>query len=321
MRTCRLFWLFVVLLAVGVCLNNIIERGMHLASRPTATTLSKDREQNLSFPAVTICNLNQVKRSEIAKLGQDIVQVIDILPASGPVVCNYSDNLFSGDGSLFNTDEINLRDILYQARHLPETLIQTCSFAGETCAPEDFKPVLTRLGYCYMFNGRQTNSRTTLGTGVRHGLSLVLNIEQNEYIVNNGDAGVKIAIHGQNEPAEPDENGLGVPPGSNAFISLQKRVIEDNSGSRRSRCRKADDTEQFNFLHEQFSYSTSACLIDCFYTNITKECKCIEANVEYPPQSSQFSNIRNCSGSTDDLCCVLDLYVRPQVSPCSLNHE
>ena len=59
----RLFWLLIVLVAAGYCLYNISDRIRYLSSNPTSTTTSLVQQASLEFPAVTICNLNSVKRS------------------------------------------------------------------------------------------------------------------------------------------------------------------------------------------------------------------------------------------------------------------
>ncbi len=53
----------------------------------------------------------------------------------------------------------------------------------------DFKKIYTGIGMCYIFN----NSVVTDEPGLRAGLSLVLNVEQYEYMRGpQNDAGVKV---------------------------------------------------------------------------------------------------------------------------------
>ena len=58
----RLFWAVVFLGAMAGCLYNISNRIIFLLGNPTSTTLQLVSEENLTFPAVTICNLNSVRR-------------------------------------------------------------------------------------------------------------------------------------------------------------------------------------------------------------------------------------------------------------------
>ena len=62
----------------------------------------------------------------------------------------------------------------------------------ECVLTEDFERIFTGIGVCYTFNGKEpTKSSTEPGT--RSGLSIVLNVEQYEYMRGpNNDAGVKV---------------------------------------------------------------------------------------------------------------------------------
>ena len=61
-----LVWLTVVLGATTGCVILVRERVINLISEPTATTIFSIRHHTLTFPAVTVCNLNSFG-SEILK--------------------------------------------------------------------------------------------------------------------------------------------------------------------------------------------------------------------------------------------------------------
>ena len=95
---------------------------------------------------------------------------------------------------------------------------------------------------------------------------ILVNIHQSEYVSSdNFDAGVKVAVHPQTEPPLPDDIGIGVPPGRNAFISLRQKDILDNT---RRNCQGKSETSSFNFLRNEYNYFTSSCLVDCLLTSI-----------------------------------------------------
>ncbi len=91
----RLFWLVIVLGATVGCLYNIIDRIIYLAGGPTATTLSLERQVNLEFPAVTVCNLNQYRKDVVEaihpELGEGLRQVFYTDPENIPntLTCHY----------------------------------------------------------------------------------------------------------------------------------------------------------------------------------------------------------------------------------------
>ncbi len=66
----------------------------------------------------------------------------------------------------------------------------SCTFGGQTCnITRDFQKIYTGIGVCYILN----NSLSSIEPGERSGLSLVLNVEQYEYMRGpQNDAGVKV---------------------------------------------------------------------------------------------------------------------------------
>ena len=331
----RIFWAVIFLGAMGACLYNIIDRILYLAGQPTATTISIKREASLAFPSITVCNLNLARRSYLeanglnefvsnvfqAPLTDTLNDSLDMCRSNALPLVPALRNVSSGRSGMRQGQSAIFHTIQFEGRHFLEEFIVECFFRGKRCnLTEDFEPVLTQLGYCYTFNSGR-NERPVLfanGTGPRQGLQLLLNIQQSEYIASpNGDAGVKIAVHPQGEPGEPSNDGVAVPPGRNAFLGLRERRVMDRSSGRRDTCRESSDKEGFNFLQEEYNYSTTACLIDCFFTSITRECGCIEA---YQPTSNTLRSLPDCSVS--DLCCVIGEYATAETCDCptACNH-
>ena len=76
----RLFWAIVFVCALGMCLSTIAERIRYLASDPTTTTVTQKVNHNgISFPAVTICNVNPFKKVRVGTVhsGQAYVECVD----------------------------------------------------------------------------------------------------------------------------------------------------------------------------------------------------------------------------------------------------
>ena len=314
----RVFWAIVVFCAAVFCLYNIVDQMVIYAKNPTATTITQrtNRQGELTFPAVTICNLNRFKRSDYESIvDKAVLNTLRELFASPNSVCN------NGTATGFlNQSNVNYRHIQDVARHQAKDLIVRCTYAGEDCNHTDFSEVLTRLGYCYTFNspGRMPLLKSQ-GIGTRYGLSLMLNIEQDEYLEwpVGLDAGVKVMIHSQDQPPLPDDGGIAVAPGRNMLVGIQERNVLDTStnaiGKRTGRCRDIKDTGGFNFLQERFQYTSPACRSDCFFTKITEECRCIDSSAPAPPPSSRYHGYNDCS-PVELYCCTSDYYNRVQVS-------
>ena len=86
-------------------------------------------------------------------------------------------------------EESNYRQIAHQ---ISDMLIE-CSWRGSPCGVDNFTQVMTDSGVCYTFNENITNPLRVLQDGSKNGLSLSLNIEQNEYVIgDDAAAGIKV---------------------------------------------------------------------------------------------------------------------------------
>ena len=291
----RIFWLLIVLAAAAGCLYNVINRVVFLASGPTSTTISIIESDRADFPAVTLCNLNLVKKGYLDNISTDLSFLIR--------EAFYIQGTASKCRSTLEEYQVNfpsnlsLSDLIWNGRQTAEETIFGCRFMGQECKSYDFVPSLTPSGVCYTFDSR---GMAVQGTGAKHALSFIVSILEGEYSVSyNHDVGIKIAVQPQNEPPQPDELGIAVSPGKNAFIGVRQTNIENKSSRRK--CRDTTDTTSFNFLQGKFPYSVSACQIDCMRTNIAQNCKCLGAGAN--SLTSKFHNLQNCT--IKELCCVV----------------
>lgn len=306
----RALWLIIVLASASGCLYNCVDRIRFLASAPTATAITLDRRQEINFPAVTICNLNMLSRDYLEELGLiDIVQPILISAEEGLDACTHSLN------NIPDLPNITYQELFHDGKHTLESLVIGCNFLGENCSVDfdTFVPTLTRLGICYVFNSGFKGRKvlTTTGTGARLGLRLLLNISHNQYAASpNLDAGVKVAIHRQSEPPEPDDQGIGIATGTNAFINIRQLNIIDETGAS---CNSEEQVSELNFLQREFSYSAAACANDCFYTQIAHACNCVISD-EYAADRQPYQSFPLCR--IKDMCCVLAQQTTAVSCPC-----
>ena len=298
----------------------ITDRIKYLHSRPTATTISNIERRRLNFPAVTVCNLNMFSRKELQE--RNLTSIIE--NAAHLVRQELNDQSCKQDlqGSLSQSDSnissIKFEELVVVARNDVEDLIVDCSYAGEPCGSLNkvFEPVFTEMGICYTFNsermekGPRVKSR---GIGQQQGLHMMIKINQSDYATP-VDAGVKVAIHNHFEPPLPADRGIGVPTGSITFISIKELDIQNNAGQY---CRSNSNISTFQFLKEELStYSESACLVDCVHSAIARECNCASARSFYRPDTSQYSQLPDCT--LEDICCILDALTSPSDCPCSV---
>ena len=310
----RLFWLVIVLAAAGGCLYNISDRISFLVSTPTSTTISISRRSKLTFPAVTVCNLNRFRLealegrnlSDFIRSAFSLVEVVD-QEECGAIL----ENVSSSDTINVPAMEVGYEELAINTGNILEEFIFDCYYAGGECnVSEMFEPVFTSLGICYTFNsGRLMEAQMAKGTGQRQGLTLFINAQQFDYVTAN-DAGVKIAIHPQSEPPLPDDQGIGVPTGRNAFISIRELRIVDNT---RRNCNSK--TADLNFLQGEYTtYSESACLVDCMHTSMADNCHCVDSRSFYSPDSSEYTKLPNCT--LENICCIANELLLPTQCNC-----
>lgn len=296
----RLFWTVIFLAALGGCLYSILDRIIYFTKRPSTTTISLGSgKHNISFPAVTLCNLNSVKLSYAKE--NNLSSLLGY--ASNPFVYNNTmceQLIYTSDAPL----DRPLRQVYYESRSTLDEFVRYCAFFGNNlsllnCA-ESLSLTLTDLGYCYTFNGEVNAPEVTVGgVGATYGLHVLLEINQSEYLPNFGDAGVKVAIHPRGVPPQPYSKGISIPAGRSGSIALQNHDIRDTSTN--SDCVQNRKVKHFGSSH----YSTSACQLSDMYSDVALGCDCLDAlndNVTW-----EGSMIPNCTVA--DICCVTSQHI------------
>ena len=296
----RLFWLVIILGATAGCLYTIVCSIIFFASAPTSTSVAITSVRPLEFPGVTVCNVNIFTASSLEAVG--------LLRAG---ICGFFQDPFhpqlnrctSSISDFPTAKEVVLED-LWSVKG-PQSLsefIPVCTYLGKPCDMEhDFTLSTLSFGACYTFNGySKMPPSKTYGTGNNQGLKLLLNINQSEYTASALlDAGAKVFIHISSEPTPIRDKGMAVPPGRVAFIGLRKETLANEAGVG---CNAEYDNSRFNFLGNNFSYSSAACLVDCQLTAVAEHCGCNYVAHSLSPSNSSYTNISNCTFS--DVCCI-----------------
>ncbi|XP_051980386.1 acid-sensing ion channel 1B isoform X1 [Xyrauchen texanus] len=264
-------WAVVFLLAVSMFLVQVVDRVIYYLQYDHITMLDERNANNMTFPAITLCNYNTFRRSQLS--------YSDLL-FMGPLL-GYEDNMAPGiplapepdrQGSRFS-----LAEFFNRTRHRMDDMLLECNFAGKDCGPEHWREIFTRYGKCYTFNsgldGRPL--MITMKGGMGNGLELMLDIQQDEYLPVWGEtdetsfeAGIKVQIHTQDEPPFIDQLGFGVAPGFQTFVSCQEQrltYLPPPWGD----CKSTPmDSDFFS------SYSITACRIDCETRYLVENCNC-----------------------------------------------
>ncbi|KAG7271981.1 hypothetical protein CRUP_023861 [Coryphaenoides rupestris] len=127
-------WGLVFTLALSAFLMQVVDRVLYYLQYDHITMLDERTADNMTFPAVTFCNYNTFRRSQISY--SDLIFM-------GPLL-GFEDNMAPGiplapdrpPGSRFSLDEFFNR-----TRHRIDEMLLECDFRGAECGPESFREV------------------------------------------------------------------------------------------------------------------------------------------------------------------------------------
>ncbi|XP_058867541.1 acid-sensing ion channel 1B-like isoform X2 [Acipenser ruthenus] len=264
-------WLLAFLFSITMFLYQVVDRVMLYLQYPHITALDELDAKVMTFPAITLCNFNNYRRSKLSY--SDLLYM-------GPLL-GYSEDMVPGFSMAPEPDlgggPFTMREFYTRARHQMEEMLLECSYRGKECGPENFTEIFTRYGKCYTFNSGLDGKPllVTMKGGTGNGLELMLDIQQDEYLPVWGEtdetsfeAGIKVQIHTQDEPPFIDQLGFGVAPGFQTFVSCQEQrlvYLPPPWGD----CKSTPmDSDFFD------TYSITACRIDCETRYLVENCNC-----------------------------------------------
>lgn len=129
-------WALVVLMALSTFLLQVADRVIYYLQYDRITMLDEKAAPNMTFPAVTVCNYNFIRKSQMSY--SDLIFMGQLLGfeegmAPGFPLAPEPDRL---PGSRFSLDEFYNR-----TRHRIEDMLLECKFRGLECGPESFSEV------------------------------------------------------------------------------------------------------------------------------------------------------------------------------------
>uniref|UniRef100_A0A8C3CVT6 Acid-sensing ion channel 1 n=1 Tax=Cairina moschata TaxID=8855 RepID=A0A8C3CVT6_CAIMO len=265
-------WALAFLLSLSVFLYQVADRIVYYLEYHHVTLLSEEDSPEMTFPAVTFCNINRVRVSQLSH--EDLLYLAPLVDYEPGMELGFAP---AQPGSWEEDEPLNLYVFFNRTCHQLEDMLLSCSYRGERCGPGDFVAVFTRYGKCYTFNAGQDGKPRliTMKGGTGNGLEIMLDIQQDEYLPVWGEtdetsfeAGIKVQIHSQDEPPLIDQLGFGVAPGFQTFVSCQEQrliYLPPPWGD----CKAvAGDSEFYD------TYSITACRIDCETRYLVENCNC-----------------------------------------------
>nr|XP_023395100.1 acid-sensing ion channel 1 [Loxodonta africana] len=199
----RALWALCFLGSLAVLLCVCTERVQYYFHYHHVTKLDEVAASQLTFPAVTLCNLNEFRFSQVSK--NDLYHAGELLALLNNRY-EIPDTQMADEKQLeilqdkanfrsFKPKPFNMREFYDRAGHDIRDMLLSCHFRGEVCSAEDFKVVFTRYGKCYTFNsGRDGRPRLkTMKGGTGNGLEIMLDIQQDEYLPVWGETGMSFS--------------------------------------------------------------------------------------------------------------------------------
>lgn len=129
-------WAVVFTLALAAFLNQVVDRVIYFYQYDHITMLDERVANNMTFPAITMCNYNFIRKSQMSY--SDLIFMGPLLGfeegmAPGFPLAPEPDRL---PGSRFRMDEFYTR-----TKHTMEDMLLDCNFRGLDCGPENFTEV------------------------------------------------------------------------------------------------------------------------------------------------------------------------------------
>ncbi|XP_071798509.1 acid-sensing ion channel 1-like isoform X2 [Asterias amurensis] len=290
----KLVWVSIMLTCLCVCVYQVHDRFSFYLEYTANTAISVEYARDLDFPAVTICNFNRYRQSQVT--AEEYKYLKFILTTTAAFNLDLSteqtvDKPNENDSRKFNFTEFTLR-----AGFLIGPALLECKWRGKPCYAENFTHVFTPFGSCWTFNsGKDAPILQAHQAGEGNGLEIFIDIEQSEYtetITNNFQAGLKVVIHDQHTPPLV-ESSLAISPGVHAFVGIRRQQYL-NLEKPHGKCDASAKLDRFE------KYSLEACAIDCLTEVIVQKCLC--RPVGYPGNETECSPFqeRNCSIQVTD---------------------
>ena len=297
-------WAILFLSLFSMLIYQMVDILERYYSYQTLFKVKRKTASKIVFPAITICNANNFQKSEgLLNLTDDADKIAETMlntTIGGKFTINtlryqrahqYRENAHAQTKSKSQ----------YIPMFLPN-LLETCIFGlNQVCnISSDFSSRISPIdgGDCYTFN--YDRKYLQQGNGVVRGLSMILFVNQSDYIPAVGNdlgVGVSIVAHSQERFPFAQVEGVTASTGFSTRISLEKISIRRKTSPYPSRCSDG------NGIKTIFpgSYSILNCQLSCFYLNLYDQCGDVAATVrkfmpkeKYPKRENKVRDFYQC---------------------------
>ncbi|XP_072050271.1 LOW QUALITY PROTEIN: acid-sensing ion channel 4-B-like [Amphiura filiformis] len=261
----RFVWLL-ILIGLGVWLSlGISDSVKKYLNRPISSVITMNYVNNITFPAVTICNYNLWRASIVSPTQAIMASSIFNLDPNDRMNVNWTAYEIQHGGQ-----PLDMEQFPKLAAHRIEDMLFDCRWRNVVkCTAANFTQIITDWGICYTFNSEPMNALQVKQPGSVNGLSLRLNVEQYEYTYGeNTGAGLKVLLHPQGQHPLVKELGFSVAPGFQTSVSVRYNSITNLPDPYRSNCTMR------SLLYSK-QYTVPLCIrYECKIAYVSKMCGC-----------------------------------------------
>ncbi|XP_020631766.1 acid-sensing ion channel 1-like [Orbicella faveolata] len=286
----RIVWGLLLVTGLAMLIMQCLYGFSKLADHDSVTVKEQQRDEKITFPAVTICNLNMLRKDKI--LGTEAQKFMDKMES---VV--FGERLNDDANEPFTLD---LERVVKEAGHNISEMLSLCRWHGRLCGPKDFFVFVSLLrGLCYTFNSGKPGYPLLeqSSAGRSEGLLLQLNAQPEQYYgafnVFEG-TGFRMVVHDQSEWPDMENHGIDVSPGFSNTVRIQRHKTIRLGPPYKSKCGERK-------LASFKTYSHSACFLECWTRAIIDRCHCLTLGMA---QLDETKNLSYC-GPKELLNCVI----------------
>ena len=203
----RVVWFIITVAAFGYSMQKVYESTVNHFSYPFSTSRMRIYVDELQFPAVSFCNLNDLKLSILNGTKVDEAILNHTKMAQVPLE--------------------EWRNVTQGSKHGVEEMLISCKFNGQPCSVKNFTHFNWMQGdLCFTFNSGKPGHEIlkVTGAGIERGLHLILDIQHYDYYRDRMNAGIHLILHGQDE-TPVRLRGPMIPPGFTSYIQIEKKKV------------------------------------------------------------------------------------------------
>ncbi|XP_037276498.2 acid-sensing ion channel 1C [Rhipicephalus microplus] len=302
---CR-FWIFctvyvvffvVTVISIGKTLQN------HFEYRDIVS-ISMTEGNSLQLPAVTFCNLNPLRKSAVCS-----PNTLDVINGTiRNILCDQSDPMDINMVHNFTTEELypflnvarkyNNSQTLLALGHTKQRMVLNCTVKGESCLDDSMYETSTNptFGLCYCifcsnFNASKISYQAS--NLPVDGLTLVLDIEREEYLRSSSEMGMIVMVHRRGVSPDPNEDGMYLSPLMTTYIGIEMRMMERLPAPYKDRCVTMWPPIWQKYVAPDQTYFQQMCFSVCSQVLILKKCQCM---------SEELPQVRNVTGAANIMC-------------------